>query len=150
MNDKQYKSLFDEIRRFVDHKINTGQPALVSWVTTEILARKSEVVGSDAPFYLFCARSVIHDIVKRVIGKYNDQSKPGGEKDEQIVLPGFEHLQRAYTVKRADEITLVPIEQLSDKELLARADEYDAMAAGCLRHAFEIRRYVKARSEVAA
>ena len=138
------QSVSDEIRKFIADKIDRKEPVIVSWITTEILERKSNVEGADAPFYLTCARKFIRDVVSRVIGKYD--GKPNAV-DAQIVLPGFEYLQRAYTVMRAGEVTLVPVDMLIDHELISRAKEYEEMAKGCRRHAYEIREFVRSRSE---
>ncbi len=138
------QSVTDEIRKFVADKIDNKEVVIVGWITTEMLERKSRVEGADAPFYLTCARKFIQDVVRRVIGKYN--SSPNAP-DSQIVLPGFEYLQQAYTVDRDDVVTLVPVDMLTDQELIARAKEYEEMAKGCRRHAYEIREFVRTRSE---
>lgn len=142
MNDSSIRS---EIRKFIADKINAGDNIVVPWLITEILAQKSDIEGNDLPFYLTCTRATVSEIVKSCVQKYNKADN----KDTQIVLPGFEHLQVAYPVERDGQQVLVPVNQLSDDELEQRAKEYDAMARSCRLHAREIRDYVKARRDAA-
>jgi hypothetical protein len=65
-------------------------------------------------------------------------------------MDGFEHLQKAYPVERGDGREIVPVSQLTDLELEARAAEYDRMAEGCKKHALEIREYINSRVMSAA
>lgn len=135
------ESVTAEIRKFISDKIAAGETVVVEWLTQEVVSAKAAIEGDDLPFYRVCAYAHVKDIVKRCVGKYD--ARP--ETNRQIVLPGFDHLQEAYTVRRNDEIVLVPISQLSDSELLDRAAEYDDMAKGCHKHALEIRGFVRAR-----
>ena len=142
----QFENVASEVRRFIADKVASGQTIVVEWLTNEIISAKSAIEGADAAFYRTCAFSHVKEIVKRSIGKY-DKREP--ETDRQIVMDGFEHLQIAYTVERQGDVVLVPVNQLTDHELLARAREYDEMARGCRSHAREIRDYVRERSEAA-
>lgn len=144
MNERSEKSITEEIRKFVADKLDAGDPVIRDWITTEILERHCAIEGTDTPFFMGCARRFISDVVSRVIGKY-DASPVAA--DRQIVLPGFEYLQRAYTVTRDGKVTLVPIAAITNQELAARAREYEEMSKGCLRHAYEIREFVRARAE---
>lgn len=62
-------------------------------------------------------------------------------------LPGFEHLKAGYEVERDGAKVIVPLAALTDADLSARAKEYEEMAKGCRRHAYEIREFVRSRSE---
>ena len=135
------ESLYSDIREFIQTKLDAGLILRAEWVTAEIISSKQEPECDDADFYLICARNHISEIVKKCIGKYS--AKP--TTDEQLKLPGFEHMQKAYQVEREGVRLLVPTDYLSDNELLARADEYDAMAIGCRAHAREIRDFVERR-----
>ncbi len=136
-------NLYSEVRNFIQERLDAGIILRPEWVTAELLAGKSEPKCEDADFYLICARSHLAEVVKRCIGKY--RSAPSAVSDAQLVLPGFEHLQRGYQVERGGVRVLVPTDILTDAELLARADEYDAMALGCRAHAKEIREFVDRR-----
>lgn len=140
-------SVFKEIRKFVTDKVNSGAIVRVEWLTAEIISRKDRFEGEDSDFYLVCAHKHVAEIVKDCIGKY----KPSPKQDAQLVLDGFEHLQKAYPVERKGVRLLVPVHMLTDEELEARALEYMEMSKGCIAHAKEIRAFIRARrgSEVA-
>jgi hypothetical protein len=140
-------SIYTEVRKFVQDRVDAGVITRVEWLTAEYLESKGDVAGSDVPFYRVCAIAHVHEVMKRCVGKYDSKPK---KADGQMVLPGFDHLQKAYTVIREGASHLVPVDLLSDDELLARATEYDAMAKGCRDHAREIREYVQARPSEAA
>ena len=138
-------SLYADVRDFIQGRLDAGLILRADWVTAEILAGKQEPECEDADFYLICARNHILEVVKRCIGKYS--AKP--TTDEQLKLPGFEHMQKAYQVEREGVRLLVPTDMLTDAELLRRADEYDEMAVGCRAHAREIRDFVERRQAAA-
>lgn len=138
-------SLYADVRDFIQGRLDAGLILRADWVTAEILAGKQEPECEDADFYLICARNHISEVVKRCIGKYS--AKP--TTDEQLKLPGFEHMQKAYQVEREGVRLLVPTDMLTDAELLRRADEYDEMAVGCRAHAREIRDFVERRQAAA-
>ena len=136
-------SVFKEIRKFVTDRVNSGVIVRVDWLTAEIVAQKDRFSGDDADFYLICAHRHVSEIVKECIGKY----RPSANRPEaQMVLSGFEHLQKAYPVEREGARVLVPVHLLTDDELEARALEYMEMSKGCIAHAKEIREYIKRRS----
>ena len=135
-------SVTAEVRKFIADKIANGETIVVDWLTHEIINSKGAIEGDDAEFYRVCAYKHIRDVVRACVGKYD--AKP--ITDEQLTLEGFEHLQVAYTGPRGDQIVLVPVNQLTDAELLDRAAEYDVMAKGCKSHAREIRSYVETRA----
>lgn len=138
-------SVTDEIHALIDEKIAAGVAVRADWVAAGILEIKNKISGDDEPFYRVCAYRDIVRIAKRVIGKFEvTDTTP-----EQLILPGFTHLCKAYPMEREDEVVLVPVDQCTTAELLARADQLDDMAAGCRAHAKEIRAYVMAKSEAA-
>lgn len=131
-----------EVRKFIADKIDGGEIIIVDWLTHQIVNSKDGIEGDDTEFYRVCAYKHVRDVVRSCVGKYD--AKP--VTDAQLTLDGFEHLQVAYTVPRGDQIVLVPVNQLTDAELLDRAAEYDLMAKGCKAHAREIRSYVESRT----
>lgn len=138
-------SLFAEVRAYIQDQLDAGVIVRAEWATTAILSKKEEPACADADFYLICARSHLAEIVKRCIGKYS----PKIETDTQLVLPGFTHLQRGYQVERNGVRLLVPTDLLTSDEIEARADEYEAMAAGCRAHARELRDFAERRRSAA-
>lgn len=144
---KSTAEVYRDVRALVKSKIDSGVIVQVDWLTTEILAEMSDIEGDDADFHRACAIIVVKGIVRSVIGKYD---KVSSEVGDQLTLEGFDHLQKAYTVKRKNMIVLVPIDQLTDIEIDDRAMEYDKMATGCRAHAKELRAYSTNRLETAA
>lgn len=132
----------NEIKRLVLDKVNNGVIVHPDWLTTEIMNMKSGFEGDDSDFYIVCARQWIWSTVRSMIPKYAPKEGDG----EQITMEGFDHLQKAYPVKREKQIMLVPVAMLTDSELEERALEYEAMARGCLGHAMDIRRYISERA----
>ncbi|MCP4542388.1 MAG: hypothetical protein GY832_35140 [Chloroflexi bacterium] len=138
------KDVTREICKIVQDHIDAGLLVRVEWLTTEIIAMKDKIEGDDADFYVTCGIDFIKTTVKHVIGGY----APKPKTDQQLIMDGFYHLQKAYTVERDGEITLVPVTMLGDSELKARAIEYETMSKGCLAHAMEIRSFIYQRAEV--
>lgn len=141
------ESIASDIRKLIADKVARGEVVRVQWMTNEVIAARGSIDGEDVPFYRTCAYAYVREQVRKGIGKYSDIS---AETDKQILLPGFNHLQIAYMVNRNEDTVLVPVEQLSDEELLARAAEYEAMAKGCREHARELRKFISARAEARA
>jgi len=137
--------LYADVKDFIQRRLDAGVILRADWVTSEILSEKQEPQCEDADFYLICARNHLSEVVKRCIGKY----KPKPTTDDQLRLPGFEYMQKGYQVERDGVRLLVPTDAATDEELLARADEYDMMAAGCRAHARELRDFVSRRKSVA-
>lgn len=134
-------SIYSDVRKFIADKVANGEIVVVEWLTHEIVSSKSDIEGADTEFYRVCAYTHVKDVVKRCVGKYD--AKP--VSDQQLTLDGFEHLQVAYTVERNAQIVLVPVNQLTDAEIEARAQEYERMAISCRAHARELRSYKAAR-----
>ena len=135
-------SIYAEVRQIIADKIENGDSVIVEWLTREIITSRSRIKGGDCVFYRLCAYAHVKNIVKRCIGKYD--ARP--TTDAQLTLEGFEHLQVAYTVTRASQVVLVPVDKLTDQELEARSREYEQMAKGCQAHARELRSYLRARN----
>lgn len=132
-----------EVRKFVTDKVDAGVIVRADWLAKEYIDSKGSMEADEPDFYRFCALAQVNDMVRKAIGKYD--TKP----DTEDKLPGFEHLQRAYTVTRDGVKLLVPVHDCADDELLERAREYEAMAKTCIAHADELRKYIKHRSAVA-
>lgn len=139
-------SAFDAIRKeitsFIASKVGRDEIINMDILVHEIVESRSGIVGPDADFYRVCTYKTVHDVAKTCVAKYNAKDQPS----RQISLPGFEHLQVAYPVARNGVKLLVPINRMTDDELMERAEEYDAMAKGCRDHARELRGYVTKRS----
>lgn len=137
-----------EIRAFISalvaDKIDAGQVVNQDWTVTEILNEYDDIEGEDKDFYVVAARHWVNSEVKSAIGRYEPSA---GVALDQLVLDGFEHLQKAYPVLRGESRQLVPVDQLTDFECEAKAGEYEKMGDGCYAHAAEIRSYKDSRQQ---
>jgi hypothetical protein len=138
------ESIYSEVRKFVSDLVDAGVETPVEWITTNFLNSRGDIAGEGEALYRYCTRAHVNRIVKKVVGKYDIDARSAG--DAQDPLPGFEYLQRAYTVPRESKTVLVPIYKCTDAELLDRAEECDRQAKGCRAHARELRSFVSARS----
>jgi len=135
-----------EVHKLVDEKFSAGVLVQTHWIAQEILAQHDNIEGDDAAWYRVCTFKEVCRIAKSAIGKF----KAEGTTSDQLLLPGFKHLCKAYPLTREGDLVLVPVDQCTDQELLDRAEDLDKMAKGCVDHAAEIREYVALRKEEAA
>lgn len=142
------ETIYAEVRKFVSDLVDSGAETPVEWITSRFLSACGDIAGEGVPLYRYCARAHVGRIVKKVIGKYDVEARAVQLSD--VALPGFEHLQRAYTMQRDGKTVLVPITKCTDMELMSRAQEYDRQAAGCRLHARELRSFVKSRTSTEA
>jgi hypothetical protein len=140
------QSIYREVREFIAAQIQDGKVILVGELALQILISKPSIEGQDKEFYQIAAMAYVKTVVKRCVGKFD----AAPVSDPQLVLDGFEHLQVAYSVERDGQICLVPVDQLTPREIEARAAEYEQMAASCRKHAKELREYARNSLSVAA
>lgn len=140
-------SITPEIHKLIDERLAKGALVHVPWVAGAILDARPHIAGEDAPFYRDCTFREVVRLVKRAIGKYDDATD---ETPAQILFPGFKHLVKAYPIERNGERVLVPVQECTDDELQARADELEKMALGCRAHARELREFILSRLGKAA
>jgi hypothetical protein len=131
-------------RQLISDKIAAGEIVQMHWAVQELISQQGEIAGDGVPFFTLCAREHVYRVVKKAVDKYD---QPQAEDHEQLILDGYECLQEAYTVEREKERQLVPVQFISNAELLARASEFRKQSRGLLNHAKEIERYVAQRSE---
>lgn len=132
--------IIEEVRAFIRDGIEAKRVQSSKWITQAIVENHSDIFGSDADFYLRCALEHVRDTVGNVIGKFKDAI---AIINPQIVLDGFEHLQKAYLIERDSDSAIVPIDDCTLEEINAKIAEYEQMAAGCMAHAKELRTYRK-------
>lgn len=131
-----------EARAIIERAVEERRPTLVNWITHEVLSAwptlPADFPGSDR--YQLCAQGHVRRVVGGVVQKYRNVEKQAAA-DRQMVLPGYERLQRAYNVVRRGEETIVPLELLTTSEIDAKIEELEQMAVGCMVHAQELKRY---------
>jgi hypothetical protein len=125
----------------ISDKLKAGEIVQMEWAVYAVIKKQGKISGAGLPFYMLCAREHVYRIVKKAVDKYEQPEVD----DQQMILEGYDCLQEAYTVERDEERTLVPIELISDSELLSRAKEFRKQAAGLVHHADEIVEYIEKR-----
>ena len=126
-----------EVEALIVSRIEKKEPSPTGWVTHTIVGNHREIEGADKDWYLLNAYENVRNTALRVARRY----KGGPETQQEMQFPGYTRLQRAYTVERDGESAIIPTEQLSHEEIKAKIAELEAMAAGCIEHAEELRRY---------
>lgn len=134
---------FTDLQREIAAKIewlrdNNGPTLHPDWITQAVMADHPDISGPDADFYACGARVSIRKEVREQINKLE---APESKLNRQLTLEGFERLQQYYVVKRDNEQVAVRIDHLTDAEIDAKADEYEAMGRSLLQHSDELRRY---------
>jgi hypothetical protein len=135
--------LMGEVREFIEAELDARRSVRINAATEAIVARHPQPRHREQAFYALVAYEHVRDCVVSVYRRY---APPEDEDpDAQLVMPGFERLQRAYPVERDGDRVLVPVELLTDAELDSKAATYEEMALGCQLHAKELRRYKSER-----
>jgi hypothetical protein len=140
------QSIRSEMHKIAQERIDAGEVTSLDQIVHTVLDTRSNIDGADAPFYRVHAFDDLKRIAKSVVGKYAAKDTTADE----LLLPGFKHLCKAYPMSRDGDVVIVPLDMCTDDELKARAVQLDDMAKGCIAHANEIREYVLARARVAA
>lgn len=88
-------------------------------------------------------RKTVTEIINKRAGDRPEQD--GG----QLKLPGYEHLHAYYVVSRGGEDVGIPIHDMTDDEIEAKAATYRNMASACYAHADELDRFRTLRRQAA-
>lgn len=138
----------------------------VAAVLTEMEEQGIRAIGPGAVVHDVIATFGVHekqdvryqeamvDYVKRIVAQMINSFKVKAELDDevdgQLVLPGYQRLQRRYLVKENAETVAVQVQALNDNQLLEKASELRSMGEGCFLHADEIERYIQERASEAS
>lgn len=140
------QSIRSEMHKLAQERIEAGEVTSLDQIVRAVLDERPNIEGEDAPFYRVHAFDDLKRIGKSVVGKY----APNDTTSDELLLPGFKHLCKAYSMMREGEVVIVPVNLCTDDELRMRAVQLDEMAKGCIAHANEIREYMLARGRIAA
>jgi len=142
---------FSDAQREIVAKIqwlieNNGSVLHPEFIAHAVVGDHPDVNGEDADFYKCCSFAKIRDEVRQQVNRMKIATEKQ-EGSEQLVMPGFDYLQQRYFVDRDNEPCIVRIEEMTDDELEAKAQEREAMGRACFAHADELRRYRDLRKE---
>ncbi len=127
-----------EVEELIHSGIDAGQPMQADWITHAVVERHPDLHGGDKDFYVTCAFGHVRNTVRQCLREWKGD---GPNTPEQLKLPGYEHLQKAYLVDRENEQVIVPLPECTNGELMEKIGEYRRMADGCIKHADELERY---------
>ena len=110
------------------------------WVANAVTMKyfKGMPANEEAEIVKFMAFTECRRKVAKLISKSLDGSK---SNRRDIVLPGFEYLQTHYEVKRDGDWVGVPINLMSQSEILEKAAFYKKMGEAVFKHAQELEAY---------
>ena len=137
--------LADEIDAELDRLQALGQKWNANWITQAVCSRhEPDLPKAEASeFWRHGAYANTRETVRRRI---NARAGDRPDRDErQIRLPGYEHLQAYYVVRRKGDDVGLPIQKLTAAELAGKVMLYESMSASCAAHADELRRYIESR-----
>lgn len=152
--------LTKEIKSVINKRVDEGLSTPAPWIVSCILANHpvrydEDTIGTskcDSSYAELARQELAWTYVRKVLRQFK---KP---TPDLPTLPGFKHLQKAYScqdsaVEEDDSdlgnVVIVPVDQLSDDQLLAKAEQYEKMGDGCYEHAAELRRFVRIRRKAA-
>lgn len=141
-------SYHEQLSRQINAKLDVLQgarkPLHAQWVAHEVCNDHSDglALNEHADFWRHGGYQVAREHARRCINQRSD----GTTADKrQVSLPGFDHLQDYYMVRREGDEVGIHRDDMSDDELDHKAKFYEDMGAACLSHAKEIRRFKKLR-----
>ncbi len=126
----------------IEHVIETmeGEPRLhPDWIAQAVMQRHPCIEGEDREFYFMLARAHVRDQVRKRLNRY--KAEPEIESDRQLVMEGFERLQKRYLIAEDGEWVAIRVQDMTRSQRLAKAHELRVMGAGCYQHARELERY---------
>jgi hypothetical protein len=139
------QDLINEVDAVVRERTANGESAAMSWIVHAVVGAHPNIAGSDSEWYSLCAYEHIRDTVREVLrGRKADEGSP--EPSQADLFPGLARVQLSYTINRDGEQTVVPLEKMTDAEIIAKENELMAMATGALAHARELKAYREART----
>ena len=140
----------------IDHEANVavraalenGGVARPTWIVHAIVNTHQSIDGADTDWYRVCAYGQVRAAVRKVLQRY--KLVPDDPVDSNLVLPGFERVQRAYLVSRDGEQVAVDTRQMTHGEVSSKIDELRKMSVGCALHADELERFENDRQRLAS
>jgi hypothetical protein len=139
MNDKQIRN---ELTTIILTKISKNQvvsrPLLVQEFMKKHPIPTEEILEdfAERDFYLHCGYAHVRALAEMEVRSFKlMESRPEDVSLFQDIKMEAYNLQRAYCIKRNDELVIVPIVLMSELECKEKEDQLVTMGDGCYRHA---------------
>ena len=139
-----------EIEQMLDSLKEERRPWEANWITVAICKNHENGLaenGEDVEFWRYCGQTACREAVRRCINK-RAGDRPQ-QDDGQLVLPGWDHLQAYYMVRRDEEDIGISVFNLTDNEIQEKEALYRKMGEGCFAHARELARFKSQREATA-
>jgi hypothetical protein len=138
------QELMKEVEAVIEKRLERGEPAALTWIIEAVMRHHQGIAGADREFFLLCGREHIHVTVRAILrSRHQEEGEPEANQGE--LFPGYERVQRSYAVPRGGEQVVVRVEHMTDREILDKAMELDAIGLGALAHARELREFLRGR-----
>lgn len=133
------KSTFQEVQDLLAERLRAGLRTTAAWLQEEVLARRKNVSGDDADWYIAMARERLASLGNKALRSI----KAGPRTSPQMRFAGFEVLQLGYSFQRDGEMVAIPTAEMTVDDWAEKVVEHEAMIRGCTAHVREIRKFTK-------
>lgn len=139
-----HETLITEINAKLDALSEQRMPWVARWVAHAICSEHGDGLADNEhrDFWQHCGYQDCRKSVTECINRRAGEKAQKG-KSQQLALPGFDrdHLQDYYVVVRDGEEQGVCVLDLTDAEIMSKAEFYRAMGDACHAHARELDRF---------
>jgi hypothetical protein len=144
-----------EIHALLDDLAARHEPWRPQWIAQAICRRHQAALAADADeidraFWEHAGYTLTRKLTTACVNeRVVDARGPDDPTPPQLELPGFERdqLQDYYVVTRDGEDIAVPVLDLTDEEILARAELFRSQSSKLLAHANELVRFMNWRRQ---
>jgi hypothetical protein len=142
----QLAELKAQINETIEDQLRANGAVQLAWIVNKLVQECdfAEEEHEEQSMRLLAAREGFRNIVG-VVNRERRGQETDPEAPEQFVLPGFDRLQRAYSIVRRKEEWIVGIDKMSLAELLAKRSQLVKMRQGIGEHIREIDAYIRQR-----
>jgi hypothetical protein len=138
--------LLAEINATLDKLASDEQPWIANMVAHAICSDHLSGLGDndDADFWRHCSYKEVRGRVTACINKRAGDKKDRSE--EQLTLPGYNHLHEYYVVERDSIAVGVSVKKMTDEEIDGKTQLYQTMGDSCHAHADELQKFKRERA----
>ena len=140
MTKHEEEKIATAIREAVEQELEAGRIAKPDWLVQHVVGSWDPPRGNDADKWLTCGYANVRSIVRAVVRLWKPAADEDG--DQQVALPGYEKLHRAYLISRESEQIIIRVDQLTVAEALDIIAELERTERGIRIHKAELLRYI--------
>ena len=131
-----------KINKMIDERLKANGSVELAWLINKLVAECNlSTDGQNEPSMTFIAA---REGLRNIVGGANRKRKANVKNAAGIsAFPGFDRLQRAYSLNLDNERWLTPIEKMSVVELVAKKMELAEISYGLGEHICEIDRGIR-------